>query len=154
MELWSQETRRIIPDFEAFYKFIIAFCNAEEQASSSSTSITDKPKSSRRLFHDTVHSLKEKTEISISTCNYHKRRSQQPTKVREKKCFYCDIVGHYLTICDKFKELTAKDRVEIVAQRKLYAFIVYGHIAIRICVIRRPCKIWKKGHNTLLYIQW
>ena len=125
---WNQEVKKqeALPDLDAFLKFIDAFCKAEEQALSS-TSVSEKPKSSQDATKSIQSTQRKKKLKAISTPATVTKEVKQQTQVREKKYLYCDAVGHHLTVCEKFKELPVKDRVEIIAQKKLCVYCLRPH---------------------------
>ncbi|XP_070410955.1 uncharacterized protein [Nothobranchius furzeri] len=76
-------------------------------------------------------------------------RSPKPKSGPKPYCPYCDDRGHYLSLCPKFKALSAAEIATWIKHRSCWR--CGRNHAPEVCTLKKPCKLCKQQHLTVLH---
>uniref|UniRef100_A0A1A8EPU4 CCHC-type domain-containing protein n=1 Tax=Nothobranchius korthausae TaxID=1143690 RepID=A0A1A8EPU4_9TELE len=76
-------------------------------------------------------------------------RSPKPKSGHKPYCPYCDNRGHYLSLCPKFKALSAAEIATWIKHRSCWR--CGRNHAPEVCTLKKPCKLCKQQHLTVLH---
>nr|XP_054592272.1 uncharacterized protein LOC129157132 [Nothobranchius furzeri] len=75
--------------------------------------------------------------------------SPKPKSGPKPYCPYCDNRGHYLSLCPKFKALSAAEIATWIKHRSCWR--CGRNHAPEVCTLKKPCKFCKQQHLTVLH---
>ncbi|KAI4884383.1 hypothetical protein NFI96_011230, partial [Prochilodus magdalenae] len=76
-------------------------------------------------------------------------KAPKPTSSPKPYCPYCDTREHYLSLCPKFKTLSAAEMATWIKGRNCWR--CGRNHAPEACTLKKPCKVCKQQHLTVLH---